>query len=218
MSPLMHVWVLADDPLTRVGLSALLNERGVEVVGQSAAQGRLLEAIEAAAPNALVLDWGYEASQAPLALLDELDAPPVVLLASPSQASQIMGSLGQADDEGETPRPYGLLLRQAPIDKVLTALRAVLGGLLAIDPALRAALNTPVAPPTRADVQENPTPRELEVLRLLAEGLPNKLIARQLGITDHTVKYHVNAIMGKLGAQSRTDAVVRATRAGWLTL
>jgi DNA-binding NarL/FixJ family response regulator len=56
------------------------------------------------------------------------------------------------------------------------------------------------------------------VLHLLAQGLPNKLIARQLGITDHTVKYHVNAIMSKLGAQSRTDAVVRATRAGWLTL
>jgi len=213
----MDVWVLADDPLTRVGLSALLSEQGVDVVGQSATQGRLLEAIEAAAPDALVLDWGYEASQAPLALLDELDAPPVVLLASPTQAAQIMGLLGQADDEDEAARPYGLLLRQAPIDRLMAALRAVLDGLLVFDPALRAALPSP-GPARRQEAQDPPTARELQVLRLLAEGLPNKLIARQLGITDHTVKYHVNAIMGKLGAQSRTDAVVRATRVGWLTL
>jgi len=213
----MHVWVLADDPLTRVGLSALLSEQGVEVVGQSAAQGRLLEVIEATAPDALVLDWGYEASQAPLALLDELDAPPVVLLASPAQATQIIALLSQGDDEAEAARPYGLLLRQAPIDKLMAALRAVLDGLIIFDPALRAVLAAP-APPIRMDVQEAPTPREREVLHLLAQGLPNKLIARQLGITDHTVKYHVNAIMSKLGAQSRTDAVVRATRAGWLTL
>jgi len=213
----MHVWVLADDPLTRVGLSALLSEQGVEVVGQSAAQGRLLEVIEATAPDALVLDWGYEASQAPLALLDELDAPPVVLLASPAQATQIIALLSQGDDEAEAARPYGLLLRQASIDKLMAALRAVLDGLIIFDPALRAVLAAP-APPIRMDVQEAPTPREREVLHLLAQGLPNKLIARQLGITDHTVKYHVNAIMNKLGAQSRTDAVVRATRAGWLTL
>ncbi|MCS6835943.1 MAG: response regulator transcription factor [Anaerolineae bacterium] len=212
----MHVWVLADDPLTRVGLSALLSEQGVEVAGQSAAQGHLLHAIEATSPDALVLDWGYEASQAPLALLDESDVPPIVLLSSSSQAAQIISLLSQDDDEAEAPRAYGLLPRQSPIDKVLAALRAVLSGLLAIDPSLRAALQNPASP--RLEAQEAPTPRELEVLRLLAEGLPNKLIARKLGITDHTVKYHVNAIMGKLGAQSRTDAVVRAARAGWLKL
>jgi len=62
------------------------------------------------------------------------------------------------------------------------------------------------------------TPREQEVLQLLAEGLPNKAIASQLSISEHTVKFHVNAIMGKLGAQSRTEAVTRATRAGLILL
>ncbi|MBI1880571.1 MAG: response regulator transcription factor, partial [Chloroflexi bacterium] len=62
------------------------------------------------------------------------------------------------------------------------------------------------------------TPRELEVLQLLAEGLPNKAIARRLDISDHTVKFHVNAILSKLSAQSRTDAVVRATRLGLILL
>jgi two-component system nitrate/nitrite response regulator NarL len=65
---------------------------------------------------------------------------------------------------------------------------------------------------------EDLTPRELEVLQLLAEGLPNKAIGLRLSISEHTVKFHVNAILGKLGAQSRTDAVVRATRLGLIIL
>ena len=75
----------------------------------------------------------------------------------------------------------------------------------------------------RPDIEPSPlveslTPREVEVLQLLAEGLPNKGIAQRLGISEHTVKFHVNAIMGKLGAQSRTEAVVQATRLGLILL
>ena len=62
------------------------------------------------------------------------------------------------------------------------------------------------------------TPRELEVLGLLAEGLPNKAIARRLNISDQTVKFHVTAIYGKLGAANRTDAVRRAVRRGLVML
>ena len=60
--------------------------------------------------------------------------------------------------------------------------------------------------------------RQREVLQLLAEGAANKEIARSLAISEHTVKYHVNGILGKLDAQSRTEAVVRATRAGLIFL
>jgi DNA-binding NarL/FixJ family response regulator len=66
--------------------------------------------------------------------------------------------------------------------------------------------------------QEPLTPRELEVLSLLAEGLPNKAIARRLEISDQTVKFHVAAIYGKLGAANRTDAVRRAVRRGLVAL
>jgi DNA-binding CsgD family transcriptional regulator len=62
------------------------------------------------------------------------------------------------------------------------------------------------------------TPRELEVLALLAEGASNKLIARRLGISGHTVKYHIASLMAKLDAVSRTDAVAHAARIGVLHL
>src|SRR5688572_19755934 len=78
-------------------------------------------------------------------------------------------------------------------------------------------------PVTNADDDDGPppeslTPREVEVLELVAEGLPNKAIAGRLGISDQTVKFHVASIAGKLGAANRTDAVRRAVRRGLITL
>jgi DNA-binding NarL/FixJ family response regulator len=71
---------------------------------------------------------------------------------------------------------------------------------------------------TPQDFDEPLTPREVEVLELLAEGLPNKAIATRLRISDQTVKFHVSSISGKLGAKNRTDAVRRAVRRGLITL
>jgi len=68
------------------------------------------------------------------------------------------------------------------------------------------------------DFEEPLTPREIEVLELLAEGLPNKTIAARLGISDQTVKFHVAAICGKLGAANRTEAARRAIRRGLVSL
>jgi two-component system nitrate/nitrite response regulator NarL len=72
--------------------------------------------------------------------------------------------------------------------------------------------------PTPLSYDEPLTPREVQVLELLAEGLPNKAIAARLGISDQTVKFHVSSISGKLGAKNRTDAVRRAVRRGLITL
>jgi DNA-binding NarL/FixJ family response regulator len=111
----------------------------------------------------------------------------------------------------------GVLTRNINIEQLTAALQAIAKGLTIIDPVLLNGL-----PATRTNLTAPPsealTPREMEVLRLLVEGLPNKGIAQQLQISDHTVKFHVNAIMGKLGAQSRTDAVVKATRLGLISL
>lgn len=87
------------------------------------------------------------------------------------------------------------------------------------------ALLTPLSPPTpaprngpRETFEEPLTGRELEVLELLAEGLPNKAIAGRLGISDQTVKFHVAAVIGKLGAANRTEAVRLAVRRGLIAL
>ena len=77
---------------------------------------------------------------------------------------------------------------------------------------------TILAERVRPEPAEGLTPREVQVLELLAEGLPNKAIAARLGISDQTVKFHVASISGKLGAANRTDAVRRAVRRGLITL
>jgi two-component system nitrate/nitrite response regulator NarL len=96
-----------------------------------------------------------------------------------------------------------MLPRETDGPSLRAALIAVAHGLVVLNPEASASL-LPAADQVPAQPTGELTPQELEVLQLLAEGLPNKGIAPQLSISEHTVKFHVNAIMGKLGAQSRT--------------
>ena len=112
----------------------------------------------------------------------------------------------------------GLLLRTTNGETLAIALAAIAQGLVILDPQMAHLFTAGAGPRSAGTTLEPLTPRELEVLRGLADGLANKEIARRLAISEHTVKFHVNAIMGKLGAQSRTEAVVRATRAGVILL
>ncbi len=111
----------------------------------------------------------------------------------------------------------GLLLREAEAESIVAALRAASQGLMVFDPVFADTVLRSRSKLERA-ATEALTPREIEVLHLLTEGLPNKIIAHRLRISEHTVKFHINSLMGKLGAQSRTDAVVRATRLGLIFL
>ena len=112
---------------------------------------------------------------------------------------------------------FALLLRQSSPDVIIAALDAMAAGLSVIDPQLSALLGA--AGGAVDEMMPSPlTAREQEVLRHLARGLTNRAIALELGITQHTVKFHVNAIMSKLEAQSRTEAVVRATQLGLIAL
>lgn len=221
----LRVLVIGDDPLARAGLTALLSAqpglRACEVVGQAAASADLPAEVDAGRPDVVLWDLGWDPAAGLERLSEALeDLPPVVALLA-EEADQ-PGLAGEAWAAGVR----GLLRRDAGPDQLLAGLEAAGRGLLAVDPSLAANLlparqkrrgDPPVVAPGESLLEEL-TPRELEVLQLLAEGLPNKAIARRLEISDHTVKYHVNAIMGKLGAQSRTDAVVRATRAGLIVL
>ncbi len=115
------------------------------------------------------------------------------------------------------PRAY--LRRDATAEEILNAVRGVANGLVVIDPLrlpeVLASGRVPSEPPPQG---EPLTPRELQVLQLLADGLPNKTIARQLNISEHTAKFHVSSLLSKLGAYSRTEAVSTAARRGLLVL
>jgi DNA-binding NarL/FixJ family response regulator len=155
-------------------------------------------------PDALLVDTGWEGPSF-LAYLDELkplELPTVVLIADGVDISDLL-SLGVT----------GMLPRSSAPAVITAALKAVEHGLFVTDPVeLERILPRSEAAPY--PLFENLTPREMEVLQLLAEGLTNKAIAHRLEISEHTVKFHVNAIMGKLQAQSRTEAVVRGTQLG----
>lgn len=117
----------------------------------------------------------------------------------------------------------GALHRDSPAELVLAAASAIHQGLAVFDRSFVSRL-VPTAPQAQAaqgtvpSEREELTPREQEVLTLLAEGLSNKEIASRLDISDHTAKFHVNSILQKMGAQKRVEAVVRAARLGIIDL
>ncbi|MEM7347896.1 MAG: response regulator transcription factor [Chloroflexota bacterium] len=205
----LRILIIAEDPLARAGLAALLADQpGYLIVGQLDEATTLLEDINVYQPDVLLWDlgWNPESILAVLPDVIALELPLVTLLPDETHVVDVWQAGGR-----------GCLLRTIQEERLLTALSAVAQGIVALDPLLADALIT-TSYADQTQPTEALTPREIEVLQLLAEGLSNKLIARQLDISEHTVKFHVNAILGKLGAQSRTEAVVRATRLGLILL
>ena len=207
----MRVLVVGDDPLARAGLANALTEMAdLDIVAQIAPDDSITSAYRAYAPNAVLWDlgWGFESSgwRELLSDLVESGAPVVTLLPGNSNVAEAWSAGAR-----------GLLSRESGSASINAALHAVSNGLVTVDPALGGAL-LPSQNETQAFQLEELTKREHEVLELLAEGLSNRSIADKLEISEHTVKYHVNAILRKLGAQSRTEAVVRATRSGLILL
>ena len=226
MSPMsdLRVLIVADDPLVRAGLAALFAGRsGYVVVAQLGGESAILTALEVYRPDVVLWDLGWDPGR-------DLDQPPMAALREAGTALEKLAELRDAEmpmvvllaDSIYAPAAWSagarcLLWRNVGTEKLLASLTAAAQGLV----VLESALATPVAPvPALAPLlaYEPLTPREVEVLQLLAEGLPNKNIAMHLHISEHTVKFHVNALMSKLGAQNRTEAVVRATRLGILLL
>jgi DNA-binding NarL/FixJ family response regulator len=107
---------------------------------------------------------------------------------------------------------HAVLALEAPLDQIVAALCAAAAGLV----ALPADVFPRVIPESDAEPAEALTPRETETLEMVAEGLSNKQIAARLNISDHTAKFHVNSILNKLGAGTRTEAVMRGIRRGWI--
>lgn len=196
---MLRVFIVTDDsPLPDLTGEQLAEE--VAIVGAAGA----VEAAETVFQADVIL---WQAERPPddfrplLSIL--LRHAPVLLIGPPAVMAEGLqaGAPGVVSDDAEPGR-------------LLAALRAVAAGLRVIDPDAEARAEG-------ADGVWRPedlTGREREVLQLLAEGLANKQIARRLGISEHTVKFHVAAILGKVGAHTRTEAVTRAARAGLITL
>ncbi len=211
----LRVTLIGDDSLARAGLAALLAGReDCHVVDQVDSSPTQLRTVDLNNPDVLLWDLGWDPETGLAALADFCDGtaqtPPVLVLAPRDEDAQIARTAWRMGASG-------VLLRSARPGMIVAGLHAVATGLTVWDPSLTEQILPQGDDP--ADLLLDPlTPRELDVLQLLAEGLPNKTIARRLAISDHTVKFHVNALLSKLQAQSRTEAVVRATRAGLVTL
>jgi two-component system, NarL family, nitrate/nitrite response regulator NarL len=214
----LRILVIADDPLTRAGLASLLGDQpGCAVVGRASGLDDLPAMVEVYRPDVLLWDLGWHPDLAVERLSEFVESSPPVAVLLPDESRVVtIWSTGVR----------AILRRDADPTQIAAALRALALGLSVVDGAFAALLARPVGLPTLKpwdDRQTDPliealTPRELAVLRLVAEGLPNKTIAVRLSISEHTVKFHVNAILGKLGVASRTEAVVRATRLGLILL
>lgn len=205
-----HVLIVAGDPLARSALAALCEKvPGFQVVGltnPSTVTDHLAEVEAETEIDLLIWDLGWEAGAAVSTDFQELEIPILLLLSAAEQA-----------EEAWTAGARAMIKREASLETIEAAANAVSRGLFIIDPDLAGSF-MPSSLEQQEDLEEMLTPREMEVLQLLAEGLTNKAIANELNISRHTVKFHVNAILGKLNAQSRTEAVVRATRSGLLAL
>ena len=201
-----RVYVIAADPLARAGLGAMLDAiEDVEVVGQ----GDNATDLSAYAFDVVVRDLGPD----PELVIDEiLDSDDngyltVALIPDESLAAQLFASgISQ------------LLPRTASAEQLRAAISSALQGLVAMPVDYLNSIANERKRPSPTSSEAVLTPRESQVIRLLAEGSTNRQIGFDLDISEHTVKFHINSIMGKLGAQSRTEAVVLATRSGLIPI
>lgn len=214
MEPSIRVLVAADDPLAGAGLATILEtEEMLTVVGRISGDSLLASDLTIYRPDVVLLDLGWPYPDEGTLIQPKIQEAllesgvPLVVLTSTSDQAVAVWNLGVRV----------VLLRDAVVAQLRSALSAAVESLAVLDARLVESL-VPLQPFTVEDPEEPLTPREMEVLLLIVEGFSNKAIALSLAISEHTVKFHINSLMGKLNAQSRTDAVVKATRSGLISL
>ncbi len=209
----LRVLVIDDHTLFREGLQGLLARHGIEVIGSL---GEGLEGMRLAhelQPDVVLLDMRMPKIDG-LTILKQLKAsrfePPVVMLTTSSDERDLVETLRAG--------ARGYLLKDMEPDDLVVALREIVAGKTVVAPNLTQVLARIVQGDEPIEAKPSPigdlTPRESEILGLLAEGQSNKVIARNLGISDGTVKLHVKAILRKLGIHSRVEAAVMAVEHG----
>ncbi len=208
----IRVVVVDDQELFRRGLTMLLNvEDDIEVVGEAADGLSAASLAAAAAPDVVLMDVRMPKQSGIEACAAIKEAAPnsrIIMLT----VSDEEGDLYEAVKNGAS----GYLLKDSSIEEVAQAVRVVADGQSLISPSMAIKLLDEFKQMSRSDRLHSPTPklteRELEVLRLVAQGLNNREIARQLFISENTVKNHVRNILEKLQLHSRMEAVMYAVR------
>jgi DNA-binding NarL/FixJ family response regulator len=206
---MIRVLIAARTPALRAGLQALAATSELQIVGAAATLAA--PGVEISDVDVLLLaDEDLLADAARLIPDDARLA--LLLLAGDARAATLLRSLPLAG--------WGILPLDSSPAELQAALVAVAHGLVALPLPLAEQLlgqRGAVAVPA-LDRADPLTAREREVLQLVSQGLSNKLIARELQVSEHTVKFHVSSIFAKLGAASRTDAISRGARQGLITL
>lgn len=205
--------VSSADPALRRRLEQLRDDATVAVVGVAEHSFELLSLVERRAVDVAVID-----SPTPAQLQqwkERRDRPPLLVLLPAGEEKNAACALAA----GAT----AVLDRSAPPRKIVAAIAAAAGGLVVLEPEHLGGLLDPASAAAEqlADTRTDPaplTPRELDVLAAMADGASNKSIARRLGISFSTAKFHVASILTKLDADSRTEAVMKAAQAGLVML
>lgn len=209
----LRVMIIDDHTLFREGLEGLLSHRGIEVVASLGDGQKGMRLAQELQPDVLLLDMRMPVTDG-LFILRQLRQEkflaPIVMLTTSSDERDLVEALRNG--------ARGYLLKDMDPDGLVVALREIVAGKTVVAPNLAQVLAHAVKGDTPLEPEPSPidelTPRESEILGLLAEGQSNKVIARNLGISDGTVKLHVKAILRKLGIHSRVEAAVIAVEQG----
>lgn len=215
MSDSIRILVADDHPVVRDGLVAILGTQAdFEVVGEAGNGPEAIERATTLRPAVMLLDLE----------MPELDGVEVLrrLAQSNPEVRVIVFTAFDTDERilgAVQAGAQGYLLKGAPRKELFEAVRVVHAGGSLLQPVVASKLLRQVSHQSQAvPTVDALTPREVEVLRLLAQGLQNKEIAAQLVISERTVKFHVSSIMSKLGAGNRTEAVTLAAQQGLIVL
>jgi two-component system, NarL family, response regulator YdfI len=206
------VLVVARTAQARAELGALVAERKTLRVTSMPPGVSLGEQVADAPPDVLLIDVAREPVSAALSDLAGLPRPPATIVLTGDERLVWTPEMLRAGVRAVLPR-------HVTATEIAAAIDAVSAGLLVLHPD---AAETPrvraMARPARAERGERLTAREAEVLGMVAEGLGNKIIAARLGVSTHTVKFHVASIFEKLGAGTRTEAVTIGLRRGLIMI
>ncbi|MEA2155455.1 MAG: hypothetical protein QOE11_1595 [Solirubrobacteraceae bacterium] len=208
---MIRVLIADDHAVVRQGLRTFLElHDDIEVVGEAPDGERALEAVAALAPDVVLMDLvmpGLGGVGAIQRMRELGSAARVIVLTSFLDEDKVLPAVRAG--------AAGYLLKDTEPSELVRAIRIVDGGEALLHPAVAArVLREMVAGGDRAQRHGHLTPREREVLALLARGRANKAIALDLGVAEKTVKTHVGNILGKLGLSDRTQAALYAVREG----